>query len=119
MLRIGRYFNGYKNIMARINKKSDDMEFNDVIKSFSDISNFIFVILDHILLVNKLNVFKIESSVVSKVDFYCNLSWGSECVLNLISDNMDYYKNSGIISKCKADLKKIDNSDSAGNYTQY
>ena len=114
MLRIGRYVNAYRSIMAKFNKNQCDKEFNDILKSISDISNGLYFLLDHILLLNKLNFMKFDTSFIQKVDFYSNFAWGVECATNLVYDGVDYYKNSQTIKKCIGDLKKIDNSESEG-----
>ena len=114
MLRIGRYVNCYRNILARLNKNPADKEFNDIIKSLSDISNGIYFLLDHILLLNRLNFYKFDSAFISKIDFYSNLAWGVECVFNITYDVIDFINNRELLHKSRGDLRKIDNSESAG-----
>ena len=114
MLRIGRYVNSYRNILARLNKNPADKEFNDILKSLSDIANGIYFLLDHILLLNRLNFYKFDSSFVSKIDFYSNLAWGIECVFNIAYDVIDYINNKKLLHKNREDLRKIDNEESAG-----
>jgi hypothetical protein len=117
MLRIGRYVAAYRNIMARLNKSPNEKEFNDVIKSISDLSNSIYFILDHILLINRMNVLNLDKKFVSTVDFYSNAAWCVECLTNLIYDIVDYKKNEGTISKNLTHLNHIENNDSDGiNY---
>ena len=112
MLRIGKHVNCYRNIIARINKKSEDREYNDVIKSLSDLSNAIYFLLDHILLINRMNVVKMDSNFVNRIDFYSNIAWGAECFFNLIYDLVDYYHIVINLKNFKSDLKKIENKES-------
>jgi len=114
MLRIGRYVGVYRNIMARLKKSPNERELNDVIKSISDLSNAIYFILDHILLVNRMNVFKLDPKFVSTVDFYSNAAWGLECITNLIYDIIDYKKYQKSLFKNISDIKSLQNSDSEG-----
>jgi hypothetical protein len=116
MLRLGKHVNTYRNIMARIKKSPADKEFNDILKSLADISNALYFLLDHILLVNKLNLFKFDPTWIAKVDWYSNLAWGGECFFNIIYDLVDYRNNVLILETYKNNLNKIDNTKSNGKY---
>ena len=105
--------------MARINKKPEEREYNDVMRSIADAFNSLYQVTDHILLVNRLNVIKIDPSFISKVDFYSNLSWGAECFFNLIYDFVDYYHIMTSLKNFESDLKKIDHRDSTGKILKY
>jgi hypothetical protein len=115
MLRIGRYINNYRTIMSRF-KGSNSVAFNDLIKCFSDLSNGIYFLLDHILLLNKINIIKLSPQMNAKIDWYSNFAWGGECVPNLLYDVIDYYNNSKEINIVNYSLDKIENKESAGNY---
>lgn len=116
MLRIGRYVAAYRSIMARLNKSPNEKEFNDVIKSISDLSNSIYFVLDHILLINRLNVLNLNKNFVSTVDYYSNAAWAVECLTNLIYDIFDYKKNESTICKNITHLNHIENNDSDGKF---
>lgn len=114
MLRIGRYVNSYRSILARLNKPKAEKECNDIIKTLCDTINIIYLMLDHILLANKLNVFKFNPAWISKIDLYANLAWGGECISNITYDVIDYYNYAQIITKLKNDMGKIQNMESEG-----
>lgn len=114
MLRIGRYVNAYRSIMGRLNKTKESREYNDILKSLADLSNATYFMLDHILLVSKLNVFKFEPKFIQKVEFLGNIAWGGECGLNVVYDCVDYYYISKEIGKNVRDLNKLENSASEG-----
>ncbi len=116
MLRIGRYVNCYRSIIARLNKKPEEREYNDVIRSLSDTFNSLYLMLDHILLVSKLNVIKMEPSFISRVDFYCNIAWLGDCFFNLIYDFVDFNHIITSLRNFESDLKKIEHTDSKGNF---
>ena len=119
MLRLGRYVGVYRNIMGRINKSPKDREFNDVIKSVSDLSNSVYFVLDHILLVNRMNVFKFDPKFISTVDYYSNAAWGFECITNLLYDAIDYWNNIKKINCLLFSLNRIENTDSDGNLSNF
>jgi hypothetical protein len=95
------------------------MEFNDIIKILCDISNGLYFILDHILLVSKLNVFKFDPVWISKVDWYSNLAWGGECGTNILYDMIDFYHNKKLLESYKNSLDKIENQGSTGKISLY
>jgi hypothetical protein len=113
MLRLGKHFNCYRNIINRFNKDPLSIEFNDYIKSLSDLFNCVYFCFDHILLLNKINAIKIENSAtVSKIDWYGNLFWGGECLSNFIYDIIDFRKLRKELADSIISLKKIQGVDS-------
>lgn len=100
--------------MARLNKSPKDKDFNDIFRNISDISNALYFLLDHILLLNRMNFHKFDPKFINKVDFWSNFAWCIECITNLIYDLVDYYRNSLTINKYVEDIKKLDNADSKG-----
>lgn len=102
--------------MSRFKIPAQEREFNDIIKSLCDISNSFYFLLDHILLVSKLNVFKFDPVWLNNIDWYSNLCWGSECVLNIFHDVIDFYKNKNLLAANINSLEKIENSNSSGKF---
>lgn len=100
--------------MTRFGKKSSAYQFNDNLKTIGDISLILYFLTDHILLINKMNAFKLNPKFISAVDYLSNLFWGMECGMNLIYDVVDYFKNAEDLKNNKGDLTKIKNNESNG-----
>ena len=116
MLRIGKHVNLYRNILSRFNKNSASIDSIDVLKTLGDIFNSIYFILDHILLLNRINAVKIENSTtLVRIDWQANLFWGGECLTSFLAVLIDYLKNSRILRELLSSLKKIDSKES-GEY---
>jgi len=114
MLRIGKHVNLYRNIISRFNKNSASIDTINVLKTFGDLFNSIYFILDHILLLNRINAIKIENSAtLVRLDWQANLFWGGECLTSFLAVLIDYLKNSRLLRELLSSLKKIDSKESA------
>ena len=114
MLRIGKHVNLYRNIISRFNKNSASIDSIDVLKTLGDLFNSIYFILDHILLLNRINAVKIENSAtLVRLDWQANLFWGGECLTSFLAVLIDYLKNSRLLRESLSSLKKIDSKESA------
>ena len=114
MLRIGKHVNLYRNIISRFNKNPASINSIDVLKTFGDLFNSIYFILDHILLLNRINAVKIENSAtLVRLDWQSNLFWGGECLTSFLASLIEYLKNSKLVRELLNSLKKIDSKESA------
>jgi len=110
MLRLGKQVNLFRAIMNRF-KHPACAEYNDVIKSLSDLCNSIYFVLDHILLLNKVNAVKFESRFIARVDWWSNIFWGGECFTNFGYDLVDYTNNARTLREFINSIKKIENKE--------
>lgn len=111
MLRLGKHVNLFRAIMNRF-KHPACAEYNDVIKSLSDLCNSIYFVLDHILLLNRVNAVKFEGKFIARVDWWSNVFWGGECLTNFVYDLVDYTKYARSLREFINSIKKIENKDS-------
>ena len=80
----------------------------------ADIGNSLYMLSDHILLLNRIGAYKFNPNFINKVDVISNLLWGVECVSNLIYDIVDYLRTISELKNLNQNLKKIENRDSEG-----
>ena len=111
MLRIGKHVTLFRSIINRF-KDPGSVECNDIIKSLSDLSNSVYFVLDHILLLNRINAVKFDTTMISKVDWWSNIFWGGECFTNFLYDMLDYIKNVRTVRKLIHSIKKIERKES-------
>jgi hypothetical protein len=118
MLRIGKHANLYRNIITRFNKDPKSIDFIDILKTSGDLFNSVYFVLDHILLLNKINAIKIENgATLMSIDWHANLFWGGECFTSFLAVLIDYLKNSRILRELLSSLKKIESKESAEHKT--
>ena len=84
-------------------------------KIISELGNSLYMVSDHILLLNKIGAYKFAPDFMRKADFISNLLWGVECTCNLIYDVLDYLRNITELKNLNQSLKKIENKKSEGN----
>ena len=111
MLRLGKQVNLFRAIMNRFNHPAR-ADYSDVIKSLSDLCNSVYFVLDHILLLNRVNAVKFEGRFIARVDWWSNVFWGGECLTNFVYDLVDYTKNWRSLREFINWIKKIENKDS-------
>lgn len=115
-MRIGGYFKSFKNINDRFRNKSlSEVGLIDMLKTNADLWNSLYFLLDHILLLGKLNAVKFDAQFLISVDFYSNLCWGVECLSTFICDVIEYFNLRREYKKTFEDSNKIENKESNGN----
>jgi hypothetical protein len=87
---------------------------SDVIKTISEMSNAVYHVTDHILLLNRIKAIDFDPKFIAKVDFWCNILWASENTNCLIADVMDLLDLMRAMKETDDELLKIDNYDSNG-----
>jgi hypothetical protein len=85
-----------------------------IFRIIGDLGNSLYMISDHILLLNRIGAYKFAPDFINKVDVISNLLWGIECFSNLIYDIVDYLRNITLLKNLNQSLKKIENKRSEG-----
>jgi len=95
-------------------KKIKGFDASLIFRILSDFGNSLYMISDHILLLNKIGAYKFAPEFMYKVDVISNLLWGVECTTNLTYDIVDYLRNITELKNLNQSLKKIENKKSEG-----
>ena len=92
-----------------------------IFKMLANTGNSLYMLSDHILLINKVGGYKFSPEFIAKTDIISNLLWAVECISNLIYDIVDYLRNITELKNLNQSLKKIENKQSEGklNYLFY
>lgn len=113
MLRIGRYVGFFRTVINRL-KELKRCEASPIFKLFADIANTLYMVSDHILLINRIGAYKYSPDFINKLDFISNVFWGIECCCNIIYDIVDYLNAIAELKALNQSLKKLDNNESEG-----
>ena len=89
-------------------KKLKSFDASLFLKIINDLGNSLYMISDHILLLNKIEAYKLDPNFMKKVDFISNLLWGIKCTSNLIYDILDNLRNITKLKNLNQSLKKIE-----------
>ena len=112
MLRIGRYVGTIRNIISRSNDKPS---LSNLLKTLSDITNSLYFITDHILLLNKIGAFKFNPNFIKSIGWCSDFFWALECGSNIIYDLLDIRDINNELYSIKKEYINLDSSDSASN----
>lgn len=86
----------------------------DIAYSYSEIFCSLYFVLDHILLLNRINAVKFSPTFVSKVDFWANMCWLHDTLGCLVGDIVEYLALSRELKRIRESLIKVDNKESTG-----
>jgi hypothetical protein len=87
---------------------------SDIFTTISELSNAVYHLCDHVLLLNRIKAVEFKPTFIAKWDYFCNLLWCSENTNCLIADVIDYYNLIMGMKSTKIDLLKIENYESTG-----
>lgn len=117
-MRIGRYIGLLNNCLINL-QKMKGLDASLLFRIIGDFGNSLYMLSDHILLLNKIGAYKFSKEFMGKVDVLSNLLWGVECVCNLIYDIVDYLRNITELKNINQSLGKIENRKSEGKFFIY
>ena len=115
MLRIGNYIGLLYNAFINF-KRMKGFDLSLFFKIIANVGNSLYMLSDHILLLNKIGAYKFNLVSIDKVGVISDSLWGVECVSNIIYDIVDYLKNITEIKSLNQSLKKIKNKQSEGKF---
>jgi hypothetical protein len=86
----------------------------EIATTISELSNAIFHVLDHILLLNRIKACEFKPTFIKKLDYVCNWLWASENTNCLIGDICDWVNLRQEMKQTRSDLLRIENQESEG-----
>lgn len=103
------------NVIQNLRKlQTQGFDLSILFRITGDFGNSLYMLSDHILLLNKIGAYKFAPDFMNKVDIISNLLWAVECISNLIYDIIDYLRNISVLKNLNQSLKKIENKQSEG-----
>lgn len=91
VLRFGKPFPLVKAIMDRFKLHSKSPVRNILLRTISDLSLILYFITDHPLYFQRIGFIKMDKSLVDFIDYWNNIYWLIECLLDIYCDLVDLH----------------------------
>jgi hypothetical protein len=88
VLRIGKIFSSYRNLLRDI-KSSTCLNLSTSLKCFAHISGGFYLFIDHFILFLKIKSIQLNSEIAKKIDFFGNILWMIQTISTIFYQVID------------------------------